>query len=50
MCPSWLEIRVVDQADADAFSQAMRDADVLLHVLEPVTAVVIAAAPHLRNL
>jgi phosphoglycerate dehydrogenase-like enzyme len=48
MCPSWLEIRVVNEADTDAFSHAMLDADVLLHVLEPVTAAVIAAAPQLK--
>jgi phosphoglycerate dehydrogenase-like enzyme len=48
MCPAWLEIRVVNEADAGAFSQAMQDAEVLLHVLEPVTAAVIAAAPRLQ--
>ncbi|MCU1502116.1 MAG: phosphoglycerate dehydrogenase-like oxidoreductase [Ilumatobacteraceae bacterium] len=36
------------EGDADALRAAIADADVLLHVLEPVTADVIAAAPHLR--
>jgi phosphoglycerate dehydrogenase-like enzyme len=48
LSPSWLEIRVVDPEDASAFADAMRDADVLLHVLAPVTATIIAAAPRLR--
>jgi phosphoglycerate dehydrogenase-like enzyme len=46
--PSWLEISVVDDSDASAFHDAIRDADVLWHVLEPVTAAVIAAAPRLK--
>src|SRR5271165_3301813 len=47
-CPSWLEISVVNEADQDGFLHGMREARVLLHVLEPVTAAVIAAAPRLR--
>ncbi len=39
---------VIDEADEDAFAAEMREAEVLLHVLKPVTAAVIAAAPRLR--
>src|SRR6516164_648695 len=39
---------VVDEADKDSFGREMRDAEILLHVLEPVTAAVIDAAPRLR--
>ena len=46
--PDWLDITVIDEFDKAAFSDAMRDAEVLLHVLEPVTAEVIEAAPLLR--
>lgn len=46
--PDWLAISVVDETDTDRFQAEMRDAQVLLHVLEPVTAAVIAAAPELR--
>ena len=46
--PAWLEIVVVDEADKAKFAEAMRDADVLLHVLEPVTAHVIDNAPRLK--
>jgi phosphoglycerate dehydrogenase-like enzyme len=46
--PPWLEVAVVDEADAAGFAAAMRDAEVLLHVLEPVTAAAIAHAPKLR--
>jgi phosphoglycerate dehydrogenase-like enzyme len=45
--PDWLDIVIVDEADKDAFSTEMRDADVLLHVLEPVTAAGIEGAPSL---
>lgn len=41
-------IAVVPESDDAVFAQEMRDADVLLHVLEPVTAQVINAAPRLR--
>jgi phosphoglycerate dehydrogenase-like enzyme len=44
----WLSISVVDEEDEPAFVAAMQDADVLLHVLKPVTAEVIANAPSLR--
>ncbi len=46
--PPWLEIAVVDETDNAAFAGAMRDAEVLLHVLRPVTREVIAGAPKLR--
>jgi phosphoglycerate dehydrogenase-like enzyme len=39
---------IVDEADAGAFQTEMAEAEVLLHVLEPVTAAVIAGAPRLR--
>jgi phosphoglycerate dehydrogenase-like enzyme len=39
---------IVDETDKDTFLREMLDADILLHVLEPVTAAVIEAAPHLR--
>jgi phosphoglycerate dehydrogenase-like enzyme len=39
---------IVDEADKDTFRREMADADILLHVLEPVTAAVIDAAPDLR--
>ena len=48
LAPDWLTITVVDEADKASFAAAMRDAEVLLHVLEPVTAAVIMAAPKLR--
>lgn len=46
--PDWLTVCVVDETDTARFADEMRDAEVLLHVLEPVTAEVIAAAPCLR--
>jgi phosphoglycerate dehydrogenase-like enzyme len=39
---------VVDEADKDSLGREMRDAEILLHVLEPVTAAVIGAAPRLK--
>jgi phosphoglycerate dehydrogenase-like enzyme len=39
---------IVDEVDNDMFLREMHDADVLLHVLEPVTAAVIDAAPRLK--
>jgi phosphoglycerate dehydrogenase-like enzyme len=44
----WLSISVVDEDDEAAFIAAMQDADVLWHVLKPVTSQVIANAPRLR--
>jgi phosphoglycerate dehydrogenase-like enzyme len=43
-----MAIEIVDEADDAAFGVAMRDADVLLHVLRPVSANDIAAAPQLK--
>ena len=39
---------IVDETDKNAFRREMRDADILLHVLEPVTAEVIDTTPRLR--
>ena len=39
---------VVAETDKDTFLREIRDADVLLHVLEPVTAAVIDAARRLK--
>jgi phosphoglycerate dehydrogenase-like enzyme len=44
----WLRIAVVEETARDMFAREMRDADVLLHVLERVTADVIESAPQLR--
>jgi phosphoglycerate dehydrogenase-like enzyme len=46
--PDGLDVVVVDERDKPAFSVEMRDADVLLHVLEPVSRAVIEAAPRLK--
>ncbi len=43
-----LSIEPCPEADKDRFSELMKTAEVLLHVLKPVTAEVIAGAPHLR--
>jgi len=43
-----IEIAVVAEPDKAKFAEQMRDADVLLHVLEPVTEAVIAGAPELK--
>ena len=43
-----LQIVVVDDDDDERFSCEMRDTDVLLHVLKPVTRAVIEAAPRLK--
>jgi phosphoglycerate dehydrogenase-like enzyme len=40
-------VTVVDEADKQTFAAIIKDAEVLLHVLEPVTSAVIAAAPRL---
>jgi phosphoglycerate dehydrogenase-like enzyme len=44
----WLRIAVVDEADTQAFAREIHDADVLLHVLERVTAASIAQAHDLK--
>jgi len=46
--PKDMTLSIVDEADDAAFSAAMRTADALLHVLRPVTAADIAAAPRLK--
>lgn len=46
--PEWLEVVIVEEADKAKFAEEMRDTDVLLHALEPVTAAVIAYAPQLK--
>ena len=46
--PDWLKIVIVDEADREAFRAEIKEADVLLHVLEPVTAAVMEAAPRLK--
>lgn len=48
MAPEWLSVTIVDDQDQPGFAAAMMDAEVLLHVLEPVTAAVMAAAPKLK--
>tara|TARA_R110002110_G_scaffold71703_3_gene191324 strand:- start:470 stop:1414 length:945 start_codon:yes stop_codon:yes gene_type:complete len=48
LAPDWLDVAVVDEGDKTAFADAMQDAEILLHVLEVVTADVIANAPALR--
>jgi phosphoglycerate dehydrogenase-like enzyme len=45
--PDWLEVVIVDEDDKARFAREMLDAEVLLHVLEPVTDAVIAGAPRL---
>ena len=44
----WLRVAVVDETDKQTFAREMRDADVLLHVLERVTRSVIEQAPRLK--
>lgn len=46
--PGFLRVDIVDEDDRAAFASAMREAEVLLHVLEPVTRAVLDAAPRLR--
>ncbi|MFT5488846.1 MAG: phosphoglycerate dehydrogenase-like enzyme [Paracoccaceae bacterium] len=48
LVPDWLDVSVIDEADKPAFAEAMQDADILLHVLEAVTAEVIQNATTLR--
>jgi phosphoglycerate dehydrogenase-like enzyme len=44
----WLTISIVDESDEATFNREMQDADVLLHVLERVTAATIDRAPRLK--
>ena len=46
--PSWLDVEVIEVDDAETFTHSMATCDVLLHVLEPVTAEMIANAPQLQ--
>jgi phosphoglycerate dehydrogenase-like enzyme len=48
LAPDWLEVEIVEEADRVSFANEMKTAEVLLHVLEPVTAAHIAGAPRLR--
>jgi phosphoglycerate dehydrogenase-like enzyme len=43
-----LEVEVCPEADEARFGTLMAEAEVLWHVLKPVTAAVVAAAPRLR--
>jgi phosphoglycerate dehydrogenase-like enzyme len=45
---SALHVAIVDETDRATFVREMQDADVLLHVLEPVRAATIEGAPRLR--
>ncbi len=44
----WLRVVAVDESDRETFLRELADTDILLHVLEPVTADDIARAPKLR--
>ena len=46
--PDWLDVAIVEPGDDDALVREMAEADILLHVLEPATADVIATAPNLK--
>ena len=46
--PDWLNVVFVDETDTSTFMVEMRNTQVLLHILEPVTAKVVAAAPQLQ--
>ncbi len=46
--PKGWALSIIDETDDAAFAAAMRTADVLLHVLRPVRAADIEAAPHLK--
>jgi phosphoglycerate dehydrogenase-like enzyme len=46
--PEWLHIVVVDEDDASAIRRELENAEVLLHVLTPVTAAMLDAAPKLK--
>jgi phosphoglycerate dehydrogenase-like enzyme len=48
LAPPWLEIRTCPESDDESLHRLLGDADVLLHVLKPVTAEVMDAAPALR--
>lgn len=46
--PGWIDLALVPEADRDAFAAAMETCEVLWHVLDPVTAATLEAAPALR--
>ena len=46
--PDWLDLVALDVDDRHALESEIRDADVLLHVLSPVDASIMASAPRLR--
>ncbi|MBX7159777.1 MAG: hydroxyacid dehydrogenase [Acidimicrobiia bacterium] len=46
--PDWIELTLVPEADRDGFAAAMGTCEVLWHVLDPVTAATMEAAPSLR--
>ena len=48
LAPDWLRVVIVAATERAGFAREMQDADVLLHVLEPVTDAVLAGAPRLR--
>jgi phosphoglycerate dehydrogenase-like enzyme len=48
LAPPWMRVTVIDEADRPTFLQALPHTDALLHVLEPVTAAMIAQAPRLK--
>lgn len=48
LAPSWLEVRACPEDDDALLIRLLGDAEVLLHVLKPVTAEVMDAAPGLR--
>lgn len=46
--PADIDLVVVDETDREALARELSDTDILLHVLEPVTAPMIAGAPRLK--
>ncbi len=46
--PDWLDVDIVVRAERQRFIELMDTAEVLLHVLEPVTTTVLSGAPSLR--
>lgn len=46
--PADIDLVVVDETDREALARELSDTDILLHVLEPVTAAMIAGAPRLK--
>jgi phosphoglycerate dehydrogenase-like enzyme len=48
LAPTWLEIQSCPESDDGLLYRLLENADVLLHVLKPVTARVMDAAPGLR--